>query len=152
MCLVTWVTCSVCDSLRVCGGRCHTAWRSPPASGSGSRRCRPGRFRSSNLLTEHFQVSLGGFSTSNQISHFNNVLPRQSKPSPVSCRARQPLRNGLVGRSGTPNTQGVQEPPNALGKCYRSQLGHLTPPAHKNQLLLVDFKTQTSFHKPEHLI
>lgn len=55
------VTRGVCDSLRVFGGRCHTAWRSPPASGWGSHRCRPGRFHSSNLLTKHSAFHSGAF-------------------------------------------------------------------------------------------
>lgn len=125
------VTCSVCDSLRVCGGRCHTAWRSPPASGSGSRRCRPGRFRSSNLLTKHSGSHSGAFP---QASTFHILTtPFHGKVILPQSPAELPQEGAGV-KSGTPNTQGVQEPLNALGRCYRRQLGHLTPIAHKNQL------------------
>lgn len=94
-----------CDSLRGCGGRCHTAWRSPPASASGSRPCRPDRSHSSNLLTKHSRSHSGAFPQASR-SHilatsFHGKVNIPQPPARLSSCSGMGWWEGLTPQTGS---------------------------------------------------
>lgn len=98
-------TCRGWDSLRGCGGRCHTAWRSPPASASGSPRCRPGRSRSSNLLTKHSRSHSGAFPPESRAhilaTSFHGKVNVPQSPAGLSSCSGRGWWEGLAPQTGS---------------------------------------------------